>query len=203
MIRMTDQSMFKCEICNRIFGTKEALAMHNAAKHSGQKSEEKIQKTNYKKIRNLAIFLLILGLVMWGIYALMTSPNSYDNLPASEINIGSHQNIALHIHSDLKILIDGQENLIPANIGVSTGIMRPLHTHDSTGEIHIEGPYKRDFRIGEFFQIWGMTFNSTCIFENCTDKGELKMLVNGQENSQFDNYVMRDNDEIRIEFISI
>ena len=192
---------FKCDICNRAFGSKEAFDMHNSAKHSNSVSEKKTSNINYKKIRNWGIFIILLGLIAWGVYALMTIPNSYEDLPASEINIGSHKNIALHIHSDLKILIDGQETEIPANIGIESGIMRPLHTHDSSGEIHIEGPYQRDFTIGEFFEIWGMTFNSTCIFENCTDKGELKMLVNGQENNEFNDHVLRDDDEIVIEYL--
>ena len=83
--------------------------------------------------------------------------------------------------------------------------MRPLHTHDSSGEVHIEGPYARDFTIGEFFQIWNKTFNSTCIFENCIgteSNSTLKMSVNGQESQQFENHIMRDGDEIVIEFTS-
>jgi len=197
---MTEET-FKCEACNKIFGSKEALDMHNAAKHP-----EKVPKSGksvpIKKIRNWAIFILIIGFAIWAIYALMTGPNSFDTLSASEINIGSHKNIALHIHSDLEIKINNQSFPIPANIGIQTGIMRPLHTHDATGEIHIEGPYARDFKIGEFFDVWGETFNSSCIFEQCTENGKLKMLVNEQESQQFENYILKDGDKIVIEFTS-
>ena len=202
---MTEEIKIRCEICDRSFNSQESIGMHNKAKHSSSKEEQKITKStrvHYKKIRNYGIFILIFGFAVWGVYALMTSSNSYNNLPASEINIGSHKNIALHIHSDLKILINGNETLIPANIGIAPGIMRPLHKHDATEEIHIEGPYKRDFTIGEFFQIWGRIFNSNCIFEYCIDKGELKMLVNGQENSDMENYLMKDHDKILIEYNS-
>jgi len=198
------EETFKCEICGKTFSSKEALDMHNIAKHP-----EKIPKQKkpfpVKKTRNWIIFILILGFGIWGLYALMTSSNSFDDLSASEINIGSHKNIALHIHSDLEIKINNQGFPIPADIGIQTGVMRPLHTHDSTGEIHIEGPYARDFTIGEFFQVWNKTFNSTCIFENCVgteSNNTLKMSVNGQENFQFENYTMRDGDEIVIEFTS-
>ena len=198
------EETFKCQICNREFNSKEAFEMHNAVKHP-----EKIPKQKkpfpVKKTRNWILFVLIIGLGIWGLYSLMTSPDSFDTLPASEINIGSHQNIALHVHSDLEIKIDSESFPIPANIGIQSGIMRPLHTHDSSGEIHIEGPYARDFTIGEFFQIWNKTFNSTCIFENCIgteSNNTLRMLVNEQENFQFENYTMRDGDEIVIEFAS-
>ncbi|MDP3992025.1 MAG: hypothetical protein Q8P79_00780 [Nanoarchaeota archaeon] len=200
-----EEITYKCEPCNRNFGSSEALDMHNRAKHSNLQPEQKISKTNYKKIRNWGVFILILGLAVWGIYMLISNGNSFTNLPASQINIGGHQNIALHIHSNLKIMIDGQENLIPANIGIEPGIMRPLHTHDSSGEIHIEGPYKRDFTLGEFFEIWNQKFNSECVFEYCTDaenNATLKMLVNGRENTGFGNYVLRDGDDIIIEYIS-
>ena len=197
---------FRCGACNKIFNSKEALSMHLQAKHSKNNDDSKSKRNlNYKKIRNWIIFIFILGLIILGIYALMTTSNSFDNLPAAEINIGSHQNIALHIHSDLEIKINGQNFPIPANIGISTGIMRPLHTHDSSGEIHIEGPYARDFSVGEFFQVWNKTFNSSCIFEYCTDyenRSTLKMFVNGQENTQFENYIMREGSEILIEFVS-
>ena len=162
----TKEETFKCETCGKVFSSKEALEMHNAAKHPEKVLKDK-KRFPVKRTRNWILFVLILGFGVWGIYALMTSPNSFDDLPASEINIGSHKNIVLHIHSDLGIEINGEEFQIPSNIGIQTGIMRPLHTHDSSGEIHIEGPYARDFKIGEFFEVWGKTFNSTCIFENC------------------------------------
>ena len=199
------EEIFKCEICDRDFKSKEALEMHNSTKHSERKKEEsskKIQKTNYKKIRNWAILIAVFGLMFYGFFWMFSSANSYGDLPAKEMNIGSHQNIALHIHSGLSIVIDDKNFDIPANIGVSPGVMRPLHTHDSTGEIHIEGPYARDFTLGEFFDIWEKNLNQSCIFDYCTDKGELKMYVNGKENSEFGNHVLRDDEDISIEFKS-
>ena len=200
---MKEEPTFHCSICNRTFGNKESLEMHNKAKHSAglEKKEVKTNSINFKKIRNWGIFIVVLGLIVWGIYAMMGN-TGYGDLPVTEINIGSHQNIALHIHSDLEIIIDGNETEIPANIGVYPGIMRPLHTHDDTGEIHIEGPYARDFTLGEFFDVWNKEFNQTCIFEYCTDKGELKMSVDGQESTEFENIILRDGLEIVIEYNS-
>ena len=50
-----------------------------------------------------------------------------------------------HIHSILKIVINGENQAIPANIGVSPNCMMSLHTHDDNGTIHVESPEKRDF----------------------------------------------------------
>jgi|SRR3989344_2369025 len=192
-----------CSVCKKSFNDKDALEMHFKAKHP-----EKVQKENrpfpIKKVRNWTITLIIIGLISWGVYSMMNSPDSFDNLPAEEINIGSHQNIALHIHSDLKILIDGEEFPIPANIGVSTGIMRPVHTHDATGKIHIEGPYPRDFTLGDFFNVWQKEFNSTCIFEYCTipGVGAMEMFVNGEKSEAYDSLVLKDSQQILIEYHS-
>jgi hypothetical protein len=43
-----------------------------------------------------------------------------------------------HIHPVLKIVVDGKETPIPANIGLSAGCEKVLHTHDRTGTIHVE-----------------------------------------------------------------
>jgi hypothetical protein len=197
-----EETKVKCKNCERDFGSEDALKMHNSAKHSQNLEKERVAKVGVKKIKNWIILALVFGVIFYGIFWMFNNVG-YSDVPASEINIGGHQNIALHIHSDLEIVIDGEEYFIPGNIGVGNDYMRPLHTHDSSGEIHIEGPYKRDFIIGEFFEIWGETFSSECIFDYCTDNGELKMYVNGRENSEFENYVMRNQDTIRIEYDSV
>ena len=193
----------RCEICDRTFKDADGLAQHNSAKH-----QVAVKKTNQnsKKLKNWIIFILIIGgiigLVIWSISGAIVESNSCKTAPVTEINIGSHQNLKLHIHSELRILIDGEEQFIPANIGVLPSILRPLHTHDASGEIHMEGPCQRDFKLGEFFQIWGREFNSKCIFDKCTDKGELKMFVNGLSNDKFENYIMKDDDSILIQYKS-
>ena len=63
-------------------------------------------------------------------------------------------------------------------------------------------PTKETVTLGYFFKVWGKTFNKDCIFDYCTDKGTLKMFVNGKENFDFENYFMHDKDEILIEYIS-
>lgn len=191
----------RCEICDRTFKDEEGLAQHNAAKHPIANTKRNF---NSKKIRNWTIFIMIIALIIiflgWMISSAFTSINSCKTAPVEEINIGGHTNLKLHIHIDLRILIDGNEEFIPANIGILSGVMRPIHTHDASGEIHIEGPCARDFTLGDFFKIWGREFNSQCVFDKCTDAGSLKITVNGKDNNEFENYIMRDRDNILIEF---
>ena len=193
----------KCEVCGVMFKDEHGLAQHKSAKHPVVESGVKF---NSKKIRNWTIFIVIVGFVIFGIVWLIYSTYSAINYckvaPVTEVDIGGHTNLALHIHSKLIIIIDGKQQIIPANIGILPGIMRPIHTHATDNEIHIEGPCQRDFTIGEFFQIWNKPFSSECIIDKCTDSGILTMTVNGVLNTEFENYYMKDGDDIIIEYKS-
>ena len=202
-----EQEKFKCEKCEKEFLAEESLKQHNSAKHSGNIKENKEKKpTNKKKIRNWFIFILIFAgifaIVYWGISGTINEGAYCANQSVTEMNIGSHQNLKNHIHQELEIIIDEQKQLIPSDIGIAPGIMRPIHTHDSSGEVHVEGPCVRDFTLGEFFDIWDREFSSERIFDKTTQNGTLKLFVNGQENTEFRSLVLRDDDKIRIEYES-
>lgn len=62
----------RCEICDKDLKDAEGLAMHNRAKHPEKVPKEK-KPLPIKKIRNWVIFVIILGLVVLGIYALLQS----------------------------------------------------------------------------------------------------------------------------------
>jgi hypothetical protein len=40
--------------------------------------------------------------------------------------------------------------------GPSSGLLAPMHTHDTSGTIHIESTVNREYTLGEFLRIWGM-----------------------------------------------
>jgi hypothetical protein len=194
-----------CQECGKVCKNAEALEMHVGAKHAPSKEEPK--KVNTKEVRNWTIFIVIIGVIVlligWGISSAVTGSKECKTAPVTEINIGSHTNLAMHIHPHLQIIVNGQQQLTPANIGVGPGLMRPIHTHDSSGEIHVEGPCKREFVLGDFFAIWGRNFDSQCILDNCiTDGGTLTMTVNGQLNNEFENLVLKDEDNIVINYDS-
>ena len=140
------------------------------------------------------LIILISGILILGWFFI-----SKISMPNSEIVTRN----GIHWHPELSIKILGQKIEIPANIGL--GITeRPIHTHDDMGVIHLEFPglvKKDDIKLGKFFQIWGKTFNKDCIFDKCAGpEGQVKMIVNGKENSEFENYIMKDGDKIEIIF---
>lgn len=124
--------------------------------------------------------------------------------------------IVMHIHPNLRIIIEGNSVTIPQNIGIDSTLykghdldaygmknppMAPLHTHDSSGTIHVESTVVRDYTLGEFFDVWGVTFSDTCIMDKCNDGTKtVKMFVNGQPSTKFRNHILKDGEEISIEY---
>jgi hypothetical protein len=74
--------------------------------------------------------------------------------------------MAEHYHPHLRIIINGKEVPVPANIGVdpATGAMSALHTHESDGTIHIEADKAGEvFSLGQLFILWGVKLTPTQI----------------------------------------
>lgn len=109
----------------------------------------------------------------------------------------------LHLHPKLDIYIKGQLQAIPTGLGLGA-VHQPIHTHDTDHIIHLEfsGLVTLDnTRLQEFFKIWGKQFNSNCIFDNCNGpNGKVTMTVNGQPNTEFEKYPMKQNDKIEIRY---
>lgn len=96
---------------------------------------------------------------------------------------------------------------IPPNVGVGPAFsgmpgydptmgMAAIHTHEDLPLIHLEfmdGPVRKsDVALGRFFAVWGKDMRS--FGENMT------MTVNGAENTEYENYVMRDGDKIELHY---
>jgi len=76
-----------------------------------------------------------------------------------------------HVHSHLTVFVDGKPRQIPYGVGVapprqvqrtaagpfvaSGACFSWLHTHAADGIVHIESPIKRQYTLGNFFDVWG------------------------------------------------
>ncbi len=194
---------FKCEKCGREFSSEEGLAMHDKAKHS-ERMKKETKKLPFKKIRNWGIFIIVIGLIIFGVSSLiLSSIGSKTTINSSNLNFTAPTE-PIHWHPQLTIMINGQKQDIPSNIGLGGSVHMPIHTHDSSGTIHMEedNPTKESVTLGFFFQVWGRKLTKDCIFDYCTDKGNLTMFVNGKRNYDFQNYFMQDEDIISINYES-
>ncbi|MBI4174714.1 MAG: hypothetical protein HY517_03640 [Candidatus Aenigmarchaeota archaeon] len=214
-------SEFRCDQCQKDFASAEGLAQHNKDKHGlgGMRSKhelrqlkkqerEKLQETERRKTARSkwikrSAYLAVPAVLIVAAFAFVSSQppaagSSIPSVSASEI-----PNFPIHWHPTLEIFVKGQQQIIPANLGL-TGAHQPIHTHDSTGVLHYEvnNPTPENMPLRYFFdKVWRKRFNSTCIMNYCNgDSGTVKMFVNGKENFGFENYIPKDKDEIRIEF---
>jgi hypothetical protein len=85
----------------------------------------------------------------------------------------------VHIHEHLDLFVNGKHVAVPAEIGIDPGgrFLAPLHTHDSSGVIHVESPVQRSYTLGEFFGIWGVLLTRRCLGRYC---GDLSVFVDGR-----------------------
>lgn len=200
-------SEHRCSECNRNFANEEALSMHNSSKHSaGIPKNNKSAKANLnlKKIRNWVILLVVALIVFYGIFWAATTGN-VTNVDEEELDFTAPSD-EIHWHPKLKIIINGKEKRIPENVGITNAAHFPTHTHDDADEgvLHMENsnPTKRTVTLGYFFEVWGKKFSENCIFDYCTNSGNLTMTVNGEKNTEFQNYFMQEGDNIVIEYVS-
>lgn len=117
--------------------------------------------------------------------------------------------IIMHIHPKLNITMDNKPFPIANQIGINQSLwknhtldkygmqempmpggsmpgMAPLHTHDSSGIIHVESSVNRNYTLGEFFQTWGLDLGGKTV----------KATVDGKAVTDFKNIVLRDKENI-------
>jgi hypothetical protein len=104
-----------------------------------------------------------------------------------------------HIHPKLAVYVRGERIEIPVNIGIdpsrSPQDMAGLHTHDSSGVIHVENA--ADPTLGQFFQIWGVQLSPTQLGPHeAKDSEGVRAWVDGEPVSQLTDLVMEDGQEI-------
>ena len=134
-----------------------------------------------------AAALLVAAALIIG-YFRNTTPASHPAATPSAVAAGQPvdgipcqaETVTVHYHAHLTLLDDGTSGTVPAGIGISqhAQCLYWLHTHSDDGIIHAEAPARRDFTLGEFFDIWGQPLTAT---QAGPLSGQLRFYVNGQQ----------------------
>jgi len=172
--------------------------------------------------------IIVIGVIIGAIY-IETSAGAATTsvLLAGQLNfpfqcLGSEA-LFLHIHPYLQIIVDGKNVTIPGGIGIenalpegsstwgevygggSSSCFEPVHTHDSSGLIHIESPSNINYTLGNFFTIWNQTyayalingvkhpivFNQNDILGYTTNSTyKLVLLVDGKPSTGYSNLIL-------------
>lgn len=119
----------------------------------------------------------------------------------------STETLAVHYHAHLDIIVNGQPVTVPPGIGFvftngAPTALSSLHTHDTSGIIHIESPVDKPFTLGQVFAEWGVMLDSTQMGGLRTGGGdELRLYVNGKlQTTAPQHLVLRPHQEIVLWF---
>lgn len=113
----------------------------------------------------VAVLLVVVAAALVVIY-ITSKPQTAQAISGITCDTQEHvDSTSVHYHAHLTILYQGTDVTIPAQIGIPDqgNCIYWMHTHDTTGVIHVEAPKAKakDFTLGEFFAIWQKPLSPT------------------------------------------
>jgi hypothetical protein len=174
----------------------EQESLTNKEKYDIKKQEKlRAQESVFKRRRLKRIIFWSLGIVLaiGAVSGLIWYISTRS--PIQESDIISRN--GFHWHPELTIYVKGEKQEISANIGLGA-VHSPIHTHaedNKQGIIHMEFQglvKKQDTTLNQFFKNWGKDIGSF--------GKNMKMMVNGKENTEYEDYPMQDKDKIELFF---
>jgi len=164
-------------------------------------SKTKVRKgaaRRYSRVQNrkawyedLPLLPIVVGslLLVGAIIAIIVGSRSGGSTVDPTINgipCQSNEQLAVHYHAHLSIIVDGSENTLPPTVGIdqTTQCLYWIHTHATDGVIHIEAPKAsaaRKFTLGDIFDVWGKPLSNTQVGATVLTKDQkLVMYVDGK-----------------------
>ena len=126
---------------------KESKKSERLLKKARRESKDNTERNRI--MTTIALALVAIGAI--AVYAIMNE----EIVPLSEKCV-THSGLLSHEHTTVEIYIDGNPRAIANDVGIpNEDCMRPIHTHDASGVLHIEMVDKDDVAtLGAFFEIW-------------------------------------------------
>jgi hypothetical protein len=131
-----------------------------------------------------------------------------------------------HDHVHLDVIVNGHAVTVPAGVGMAEPVdngpcpsiggkpmgdcatgrfytfavaVAPIHTHSTSGLIHIETDRPATFTLGEFFDEWGVRLTKGCVGGYCTGGGkQLRVYVDGRRVANPRGIVLTNHQEIAV-----
>jgi hypothetical protein len=80
-----------------------------------------------------------------------------------------HSNLVAHFHPSLYITMQGEDKMLPGDIGIDTAVcpgeMNVIHTHSADNKLHVELTENAPVFLSLFFDIWNITFPENQTFD--------------------------------------
>jgi hypothetical protein len=107
-------------------------------------------------------------------------------IKAAGLSVLSEEQLEVHYHAHLDVIDASQKVTVAAGIGFvvvnnkATGIT-VLHTHDTSGILHVESAKPQPFTLGQVFTEWGVALSATQVGGlHADDTHEVQVYVNGR-----------------------
>lgn len=101
---------------------------------------------------------------------------------AAGLAVGASEGTAVHFHAHLDVFVDAKPVAVPADLGLGSNDLAELHTHDTSGVLHIEAPANGSWVLGQLFDEWNVRLNSQQIGGLKVGHGStLRVYVNGRQ----------------------
>ncbi|HXK39939.1 MAG TPA: hypothetical protein VJ837_03835 [Candidatus Paceibacterota bacterium] len=147
----------------------------------------------------IVVVAIIIALFAWGI---ASQNKNMTYIPGTNVAClpQGHQNLKTHIHPLMTITMDGIPETLPTDIGITGDCMAEVHTHDTTGTLHVEtvDASRLDaLTLADFFDVWGTTFER--------EHFSVSLTVDGEEMIKIDPSMIhfRDGQRFNITYTSI
>ena len=187
----------KCNICGDKFENSDKLEQHKKELHH-ERFKEKPSVSKSSRYKATGIAAVIAVAIILTVYF---SDNTIPIGTVQGVECDPVEGTVFHVHAHLDLIVDSQPVTIPAGIGIKPNeCLYWLHTHNTSGVIHIESPQQSTFTLGQFIQVWDNTPDISSKFEEIThgDKN-IKVFVNGIEvKDNYENIKLSAHDEIAL-----
>ncbi|HEX7031513.1 MAG TPA: hypothetical protein VF172_00790 [Nitrososphaera sp.] len=163
--------------------------------------KQKKQAFLYAGIGFVAIGIVSLVLIYMFVYQPLAANETAEG--DREFNLEEIHRVPLarHDHVMMSVLVNGRPAVIPEGVGMLSNLwhdhsldrfgpsgISPIHTHDTSGTIHIESTTPREYTVGEFLSVMGL--DSAAV---------TRMTVNGNEVDNFLDHEMQNGERIQLE----
>jgi hypothetical protein len=109
-----------------------------------------------------------------------TSAVTPTSAATASVGCSATEQLTYHIHAHLALFVDGAPETIPAGIGIHRTCIAWLHTHDTSGIIHVEAPAPHTYTVGDFFAVWGKRLDTTHLLDHTAgDQHHIEAYVDG------------------------
>jgi len=134
---------------------------------------------------NRIIWILCIAIVALLLISVRMAPKKKIGGPVTCLD--PKKPLTQHKHAMLQIVINGVPATLPKDIGITPDCEKMLHTHDTTGTVHVEAQNARAYTLGDFFAVWGKPLVTQNFLRMTVDGSEMKgdpsglVLAEGQQ----------------------